>query len=219
MSIGFGAFGKIPALGDFLRHKLPTDFVQTWDPWLQKSMTEAQASIGPGWDDAYLSAAIWRFTLPKGVAGASAISGILMASVDAVGRRYPLTLAAPHTQIDEALPHFSQDPTFEKLENAALATLEDDGTRDILLAELSDISWTRTDKMAISGSSYTGALPAAQVLAAESVTQVHKQSCIWTAVMEGDHRMLITRGLPAAKETIGLFDLTAPIWSDQQKAR
>lgn len=215
MPTGFGAFGKIPALGDFLRYNLPTDFVQVWDPWLQQGMTDAKASIGPSWDDAYLSAAIWRFTLPKGVAGASAISGILMASVDAVGRRYPLTLASPHRQIDEAFPHFSQGQTFEKLENAALATLDDDGTRDILLAELSDISWMRTDAMAISGSSYAGALPAAHVLAADRVTQVHGQACIWTAVMEGDHRMLVTRGLPAAREMIGLFDLTSPIWSNQ----
>lgn len=214
MAAGFGAFGKIPALGDFLRHNLPSDFVQIWDPWLQQGMTDAQAAIGPGWDDAYLSAAIWRFSLPKGIAGSSAISGILMASVDAVGRRYPLTLAAPHTSGNEALPHFSQDQIFEKLENTALATLEDDGTRDILLAELSDISWTRTETTAISGSSYAGALPAAQILAADRVTQVYGPSCIWTSVMEGDHRMLVTRGLPAAKEMIGLFDLTASIWSN-----
>ena len=96
MTTGFGAFGKLPSMGDFLRHNLPSGFVQTWDTWLQAGMLNLRETMAERWADAYMSAPIWRFTLPAGFAGAQAVSGIMMASVDRVGRQYPLTLAAPH---------------------------------------------------------------------------------------------------------------------------
>jgi type VI secretion system protein ImpM len=35
MAAAFGAFGKMPSLGDFFRFGLPADFVSAWDDWLQ----------------------------------------------------------------------------------------------------------------------------------------------------------------------------------------
>lgn len=95
MPAGFGVFGKIPAVADFIQFGLPVDFVQAWDPWLQAGILEAKERFGESWGDFYNSAPIWRFALPAGSAGASAMLGVLMPSVDRVGRRFPLTLAAP----------------------------------------------------------------------------------------------------------------------------
>ena len=55
-----GAFGKMPALGDFLRLALPPGFVEPWDAWVQRMMMQGRAALGGRWQDCYLSAPIWR---------------------------------------------------------------------------------------------------------------------------------------------------------------
>ena len=92
MPDGVGAFGKMPSAGDFFRLNAPPGFVRAWDGWLQQAMLEGQRALGPAWDDAYMSAPIWRFTLTAGLAGPHKAQGVLMPSVDRVGRRFPLTL-------------------------------------------------------------------------------------------------------------------------------
>ena len=42
-----------------------------------------------------MMAPIWRFALAPGVAGPLPMLGVMMPSVDRVGRQFPLTLAAP----------------------------------------------------------------------------------------------------------------------------
>ena len=92
MTAGFGAFGKMPAVGDFFRLGPPAGFVEPWDGWVQQAMLTGQAAHGPGWDGLYMQAPIWRFTLAPGLAGPQAVLGVVMPSVDRVGRRFPLTL-------------------------------------------------------------------------------------------------------------------------------
>ena len=120
----FGAFGKLPALGDFLRSGLPAAFVGPWDRWLQSVLLAARAATGGGWEAHYLRAPIWRFALAPGLAGPEGAMGVLMPSVDAVGRRFPLTLAATVPASWPTLPlHFGAGATHEALEAAALAVL------------------------------------------------------------------------------------------------
>ena len=209
---GFGAFGKIPSLGDFLRLNLPAGFVQAWDSWLQESMLQAKQILGDAWNEAYMSAPIWRFTLPAGIAGDGAVSGIVMSSVDRVGRQYPLTLAISHEGGASALTHFANRTVFEQLEDAALAALEDDSTRDDLTAALQDISWIAPTRNQMSGNAYVGALPAAQSLAADAVHSAHGDAAIWSAMLEGNHRLLVTPSLPKGRDLMGLYDLSAPVW-------
>jgi len=90
-----GLFGKLPGQGDFLSRRLPTDFLQVWDSWLQTSLSKSRAALGDGWLDAYLTSPIWRFVLAPGIAGQSAWAGLMMPSVDRVGRYFPLTVACP----------------------------------------------------------------------------------------------------------------------------
>lgn len=89
-----GFFGKIPSLGDFVTRDLPRDFLDTWDDWLQQSVAASKSALGDAWLNAYLNSPIWRFVLLPGVCGKSGWAGILMPSVDKVGRYFPLTFAS-----------------------------------------------------------------------------------------------------------------------------
>lgn len=89
-----GLYGKLPAHGDFVRRALPKSFVDPWDAWLQAGMAAARAALGEAWEDAWRDGPVWRFALPAGACGPEAVAGVLVPSVDSVGRRFPLTLAA-----------------------------------------------------------------------------------------------------------------------------
>jgi type VI secretion system protein ImpM len=87
-----GFFGKLPCRGDFLRRRVPDEFVAAWDEWLQKCLTQSREQLGDAWRDAYLAGPICRFVLAEGVCGTGAYAGVLMPSVDRVGRCFPLTI-------------------------------------------------------------------------------------------------------------------------------
>jgi len=90
-----GLYGKLPTHGDFLRRRVDDDFVNGWDVWLQHCIAHSRASLGEAWLDTYLTSPAWRFALAPAVCGAAAVAGILVPSVDRVGRYFPLTLVWP----------------------------------------------------------------------------------------------------------------------------
>ena len=90
-----GWFGKIPNLGDFVSRRLPEEFVRGWDDWLQHGIAKAQAALRDDWLARYLVAPVRRFWVAPGVLGEAAWAGVMMPSVDAVGRHFPLTIAMP----------------------------------------------------------------------------------------------------------------------------
>jgi type VI secretion system protein ImpM len=89
-----GLYGKVPAKGDFICRRLSRGFVDPWDAWLQRGIERSQAVLRQDWLAAYLQAPLWRFGLVPGICGEYGAAGVLMASVDRVGRYFPLTLAA-----------------------------------------------------------------------------------------------------------------------------
>jgi type VI secretion system protein ImpM len=98
-----GWYGKLPASGDFVTRRLPPTFIEPWDAWLNAMVTGSRERLGEGWRDAFLSAPAWRFVLAPGVIGVQAWAGLIVPSVDSVGRYFPLTVAS-------ALPAKSMDP-------------------------------------------------------------------------------------------------------------
>ncbi len=90
-----GYFGKLPQRGDFVSSGLGRDFLDIWDQWLQDAIACSRDQLGDAWLDIYLTSPIWRFLLCDGICGGSAWAGVLIPSVDKVGRYYPLTIAAP----------------------------------------------------------------------------------------------------------------------------
>lgn len=99
-----GWFGKLPALGDFAVRRLPDVFVHEWDDWLQHGLAAAYESLVDVELPTHSVPPIRRFWLGHGVLGPSCWTGLLMPSVDRVGRHFPLTVAVPATPA-EAQPH------------------------------------------------------------------------------------------------------------------
>jgi type VI secretion system protein ImpM len=89
-----GYHGKLVAKGDFVTRRLPRGFLDPWDGWLQDVIGGSRARMGEAWLDAYLTSPIWRFVLSAGLCGEAAAAGVLMPSVDRVGRYFPLTIVA-----------------------------------------------------------------------------------------------------------------------------
>ncbi len=122
-----GFYGKIPALGDFVSRRLPRSFLAPWETWLQEVITTSRDRLGEIWLDHYLTSPLWRFVLSPGICGEQAWAGVLMPSVDRVGRYYPFTLAA---RLDPAINLFrfleQEGGWYTRLESLALSCLEDD---------------------------------------------------------------------------------------------
>jgi type VI secretion system protein ImpM len=89
-----GFAGKIPARGDFVHGGLPRDFTGPWHDWQSMAIAGSRTLMGEAWLDAFLEAPVWRFVLPPRLCGARAAIGLIMPSVDKVGRYFPLTFAA-----------------------------------------------------------------------------------------------------------------------------
>lgn len=128
-----GWFGKIPNLGDFAQRRLPEAFIRPWDRWLQDSLARTRTDFGEAWREAYLVAPIQRFWVAPGALGRLAWGGLLMPSVDRVGRYFPLTIAQPFDTLADAL---AARAWFAVLDRAARHVLDVDYTADQLEAEL-----------------------------------------------------------------------------------
>lgn len=100
-----GWFGKLPGMGDFGQRRLPPRFRAIWDEWLQKGLQKLRAER-EDWLAHYLQAPIWFFALGEGVMSPSPWIGVLMPSVDSVGRYFPLTVAIELVRVNQASSEF-----------------------------------------------------------------------------------------------------------------
>ncbi|MCU9849873.1 type VI secretion system-associated protein TagF [Defluviimonas sp. WL0024] len=218
MAAGFGAFGKMPAAGDFIRAGTPPGFVAAWDAWLQGGMLDCQQAFGAAWDAAFMSAPIWRFGISGGLAGPQPATGVLMPSVDRVGRRFPLTLvAALPAGADVVAGHFLNEALFGRLEDLALATLDDLGRPAL------------EEALAV--------LPAPVVASGARLTQGRGQTVtfrydpnggfagtlldgrfahpsIWSTEIDGVAHVMVCDGLPRGPDMQALMSLNAAIWTE-----
>lgn len=120
-----GLFGKLPSRGDFVVRRLTAPCRMTLDDWLQACLDTSRRQLGGAWLDAYLNAPVWRFVLGAGVAGPAPAAGVLMSSVDRVGRYFPLILAAqlPGCPAPQDLVRTAA-PWFDAMEALALTALD-----------------------------------------------------------------------------------------------
>lgn len=130
-----GWFGKLPGMGDFAHRRLPEAFRETWDHWLHDGLMRLRERHAD-WTARYLEAPLWCFVLGRGVVGERLWLGVLMPSVDGVGRYFPFTVAIA---FDDAPPAVAA--WWALAAQAALDGLENDldATRfDALLQRLFD---------------------------------------------------------------------------------
>ena len=144
-----GFYGKMPSLGDFVSRRLPHRFIERWDDWLDSAFSASREQLGPQWLNFYLTSPIWRFGFTGTLLGDTAWAGILMPSVDKVGRYFPLTIAIPLAD-GAVLPMLFEGAKdwFGRIEQLALSCLEDDfdlNRFDATLQEtpLPELGWAR----------------------------------------------------------------------------
>ncbi len=121
-----GFYGKVTGLGDFVHRRLPRAFREAWDEWLRAMIAASKDRLGEHWLNTYLSSPIWRWYLGAGPAQPDAWTGVLMPSVDRVGRYFPLTVAAA---VDASINPFrlarEHAAWFDGAETLVLSTLEE----------------------------------------------------------------------------------------------
>jgi type VI secretion system protein ImpM len=138
-----GWYGKLPSLGDFASRRLAQQFIDAWDDWLNDGLAGWRTREPQSWLDAYLAGSSWRFVLMPGVMPEKAPdprqawAGVLMPSVDKVGRYFPLTLAQPLVHVPATSAQ--AEPVLgwlQQLDDLAVDALHDDWDVDRLEAEL-----------------------------------------------------------------------------------
>jgi type VI secretion system protein ImpM len=122
-----GWYGKLPAIGDFAARRLPAEFVARWDEWLQAGLAASRAQLGERWLDLYMNAPIRRFVLGPALLGPATWAGVLLPSVDRVGRHFPLTIATP---LAGGAAAAALDAWFATIEPLALGALDLDASLD-----------------------------------------------------------------------------------------
>ena len=144
-----GWHGKLPSLGDFVSRRLGAEFIEPWDGWLAGGLQALRMAAPADWLQRYLDSPSWRFVLQPGVLpiaqpgaaglapGAQTWAGVLVPSVDRVGRYFPLTLVQPLGP--EPLQHAQLQAVWRHLtawDDLARDALHGDWTADQLEAEL-----------------------------------------------------------------------------------
>ena len=139
-----GWYGKLPTLGDFASRRLESDFIEPWDLWLGDAMQVHRQSLGDAWVEAYLDSPPWRFLLSPGVLPgvdpALVFAGVLLPSVDRVGRYFPLTIAASLMRVPSVAAEFEALLDWmHRLEDIALDALQGEWSIDELERALADL--------------------------------------------------------------------------------
>jgi type VI secretion system protein ImpM len=144
-----GWYGKIPNLGDFVARRLPEAFVHDWDDWLQHGIAKAQQQLREAWLARYLVAPVRRLWLAPGVVGDEGWAGVMMPSVDAVGRHFPLTIAAPLGAQPGSLARVLAAPAwFDAIDTVARQVLDVEFSADEFEAVLAQVAPLRLDAAA-----------------------------------------------------------------------
>jgi type VI secretion system protein ImpM len=210
-------YGKLPARGDFIGRRLPRETVAQWDDWLQQGLAESRQALGAAWLDLYLTAPLWRFVLPARLCGPSPLAGVLMPSVDKVGRTFPMMLALELPLDDEpAAIAQGSDAWFEAIEHLALAALAEDFSLDRLDLPVAAPTAVAVRAPAVARAAAEGTalgvciglpdLATAGIVAAR-IRSGSDESLWWTAGSERICPVLVAaRGLPGPKGYAAFID-------------
>ena len=135
-----GVFGKLPMFGDFIQRNLPPTFVSVWDEWLQHYIAGPREQMGEHWLDIYLTSPVWRFIFSVGTIDSHAWAGIMIPSVDQVGRYYPFSVAL---RIPGEIPLLdfvaTQTAWFDSVEDLTLQVLDSQYELDEFIQHVSAV--------------------------------------------------------------------------------
>ena len=221
-----GWHGKLPSLGDFASRRLDTSFIEPWDGWLAAGLLALREGRPEAWLGDYLGSPSWRFLLMPGVlagdAGKQAWAGVLMPSVDRVGRYFPLTLVQPlHGGPGSTQEMAGLWQWLARLDELARDALFEDWTADRLEQELARMALpvlSAPSRALVPGPAAAGAVVEVQAPAGGDAAlhigaqaqrawadAAHGQAWWHARPDEGTPRLLVSRGLPAAASLARLF--------------
>ena len=140
-----GLFGKLGARRDFIALATPRGFLEAWEPWMQSCLAASRHHLGERWQQAFLTAPVWRFWLGADICGTTVL-GAVMPSLDGAGRYYPLTL---HAVADADAPisppdSDTQEEWFGMAEDFLLSTLTRETTFEEISASVDRLEVPRT---------------------------------------------------------------------------
>lgn len=122
-----GIWGKLRGHGDFLAVGLEPRIRAFFVPWLDTSLAGLREEWNADWEERFDAMAPLAFWIGPGLSGdAGPIAGVMMASGDKIGRRYPLVLLGR----GEAAPPMLMPTDFHKTATEVLAQLLEKGTLD-----------------------------------------------------------------------------------------
>ena len=214
-----GWYGKIPGSGDFIARRIPPSFREPWDRWLQQAMAGSQRRLGAGWRDAFLSMPAWRFVLGPGVLDGNAWAGLMVPSVDAVGRYFPLTIACalPSARLDPAATLLGAARWFDDVEAIALEAIApgaDTAAIDAALAQRRfEARWLALPEAGDVTPPTRGSQPQMLCLplphkAMPVSAQLREPSSAWLAEPSEvfDRALLLCESLPAGEQFCAMMD-------------
>jgi len=207
-----GFYGKLAGRGDFIHRGLSPAFIERWDAWLAAGMAASQAELGPGWLEAYLVSPLWRFAVAPGLLGGEAAVGVMMPSIDRVGRYFPLTIALQlEAETDLGALVAGPDHWFEAAEALLLSTLEPEAAVEAFEAAVPALGSPASSARALCAPALAGqmrfdaATPAAR--AAVLMQLACEGASLWWG--KGSARvsagLLHCQGLPAAQSFTGFL--------------
>lgn len=221
---GVGYFGKLPGAGDFVRRRLPPEFIDRWDRCFEAALYASRGVFGQNWRAGWRASPLWRFALPPGVCGATAWVGLMGPSIDRVGRGFPMALAAPLRDSDAVMRVLREGARwFAAVQCVYLEAQADDGmdaatfeARVLALREplhelshasetdAQEINWALGDAWRVPWLRTSGH----ELLRRWNACMAAGDGCLWWT--HGGARvpptMLLTRGLPEPAAYAGFLD-------------
>jgi type VI secretion system protein ImpM len=159
---------------------------------------------------------IWRFVFLPGLVAQSGWAGVLMPSVDRVGRHFPLTVALElPSHAAAAFAVFESAGWFAGLEDAALGVLDPTRGADDLDATLAQSAFTIPPAAEGRSIGPLHALPSVEAfgpLAEAEALRAWSESTGWRALwwtrgrVDGHSLMLGCPGLPTTEEFVRLLE-------------
>lgn len=221
-----GLYGKLPIFGDFVVRQLNSEFINPWDSWLQDSMENSRQMLGSAWLNHYIDAPIWRFVIGPGVLGNNTWIGVMVPSVDRVGRYFPLTLVqSMDLDIDITATYLGNIEWFQLVEKLGADALRPDLNFDEYESNLRSLP---VPVSVIDNNSGDDTIPAVKKLflssyfclpldgsSDDSLTQAHYEiafslqpTSLWGTELldKQEHVVLATEALPKKKQFCAFFD-------------